>query len=167
MTDGVAIRAARPDDDVERVMALLALLALEPQPAADPARLARVWTDIFAQRGRTLFLAEDGTELVGTLDSIVVPNLTRGARPYLVVENVIVAPAHRRRGIGAALLDTAVAHAVAAGCYKLQLISANTRPQAHEFYQRAGFSSTAQGYRRYLTSATTRSARSPGWSGSS
>lgn len=56
----------------------------------------------------------------------------------------------RRRGIGRALLDAAVAHARAEGCHKLQLVSAGRRGEAHALYAAAGFSDAFQGYRRYL-----------------
>ncbi len=87
---------------------------------------------------------------VGTATCVVVPNLTRGGRPYMLIENVVVSAAVRRRGVGRRLLDAALGLAVAAGCYKVQLLSNATRVEAHAFYEACGFRPLAQGYRMYL-----------------
>jgi hypothetical protein len=42
---------------------------------------------------------------VGTADVTLLANAAR-ARPYLLVENVVVAEGHRGAGVGRALLDT-------------------------------------------------------------
>ncbi len=65
--------------------------------------------------------------MVGTVDCAILPNLTRGGRAFMVVENVVVASAARRGGVGAVLMDAAVTLARAAGCYKVQLLSRMTR----------------------------------------
>lgn len=145
------IRAAGRDD-LAAVRALLDELHATPDPW-DDARAAAALEAILADPRRRLLIAEadDGDgEPAGTIDVIVVPNLTRGARPYAVIENVVVAARFRRRGIGRALLDAAVAHARAEGCYKLQLVSAAQRGEAHALYAAAGFSAAFQGYRLYL-----------------
>jgi GNAT superfamily N-acetyltransferase len=149
---GVEVRPAR-DGDLPVVRALLAELhagdAADLAPDAT-ARAEAAFAAILADPRRRLLLAFLDGAPAGTLDVVVVPNLTRGARPYGVIENVVVAAAARRRGIGGALLDAAVAHARAEGCYKLQLISAARRTAAHAFYEAGGFSADFQGYRRYL-----------------
>lgn len=142
----------RPADveDLGALRALLEELHSEPDPW-DDARAAAALEAIVRDPRRRLLVAEvDDGEPVGTVDVVVVPNLTRGARPYAVIENVVVARRFRRRGIGRALLDAAVEHARAEGCYKLQLISAARRGEAHALYAAAGFSDAFQGYRRYL-----------------
>ncbi|MEU1590413.1 GNAT family N-acetyltransferase [Micromonospora sp. NPDC005710] len=146
----VVVRAATPQDDPEQVFDVLRHLAPDAvRPGAD--LLATAWRDLHAQRGRRLLLAVAGDTLVGTLDTLVAPNLTHGARPYMVVENVVVAPEWRRRGVARALLLTALDDATAAGCYKVQLVSHAARTDAHRFYASLGFARSAVGYRRYLT----------------
>ncbi|WP_445151978.1 GNAT family N-acetyltransferase [Baekduia sp. Peel2402] len=141
------IRAARIDD----LPALRSLLAeLHPDDPWDDAAARFTFDAILADTRRRLLLAVADGAPAGTIDVIVVPNLTRGARPYAVIENVVVAARARRLGIGRALLDAAVAHARSEGCYKLQLISAGRRGEAHAFYEACGFSSAFQGYRLYL-----------------
>ncbi|MBB6172082.1 GNAT superfamily N-acetyltransferase [Nocardiopsis mwathae] len=115
-----------------------------PQDSAD-----RIWADIAVQRGRTVLVADQEGTPVGTADCTVLPNLTRGGRSILLVENVVVAAAHRRRGIGRRLMGSVVRLAESNGCYKVQLLAAD-EAEAHLFYRSCGFGSTAPGFRRYL-----------------
>ncbi|MEK8106002.1 GNAT family N-acetyltransferase [Micromonospora sp. M12] len=60
-------------------------------------------------------------------------------------------------GVGAgcrALMAAALDEAAAADCYKVQLLSNAARTDAHQFYSAVGFTRSAVGYRRYLTTAT-------------
>jgi N-acetylglutamate synthase-like GNAT family acetyltransferase len=134
---------------------LPALLALYAELHPDDVRLPlpdalRAWHAIEAQPGRVIVLAESDGAVAGTADCATLPNLTRGARPFMLVENVIVTAQRRRSGIGAALLDAVVALARDADCYKIQLLSRATRHAAHAFYESRGFRAVAQGYRVYL-----------------
>jgi GNAT superfamily N-acetyltransferase len=145
----ISVRAAQEAD----LPALLALYAqLHPGDPPLPATAALpIWAEIGAQRGRAILLAESAGVPAGTADCTVLPNLTRGGRPFMLVENVVVAAHQRRRGVGAALLDAAVARAQAAGCYKAQLLSRTDRSDAHSFYEACGFTPAAHGYRRYFS----------------
>jgi GNAT superfamily N-acetyltransferase len=145
----ISVRAAQEAD----LPALLALYAqLHPGDPPLPAAAALpIWAEIGAQRGRAILLAGSAGVAAGTADCTVLPNLTRGGRPFMLVENVVVAADQRRRGVGAALLDAAVARAQAAGCYKAQLLSRTDRTDAHSFYEACGLTPAAHGYRRYFT----------------
>jgi GNAT superfamily N-acetyltransferase len=144
---GVAIRHAQRDD----LPAVLALYReLNPDdPSLDAGSADAAWERIRSQAGRSVLLADTGSQVVGTLDCFVLPNLTRGARSIMFIENVVVAGAYRRGGIGARLLEHAVGLARSAECYKVQLLSA-AEPPAHAFYAAQGFAASARGYRRYL-----------------
>jgi GNAT superfamily N-acetyltransferase len=82
--------------------------------------------------------------LLATCTAAIVPNLTRGARPYAVVENVWTHPGSRRQGLGSAVLQELLSRYWAAGCYKVMLLSASHRGAAHEFYERNGFDKHAK-----------------------
>ncbi|MFE4535224.1 GNAT family N-acetyltransferase [Streptomyces scopuliridis] len=143
----ITIRPAAETD----LHALLALYAeLNPDDAPLPAESARsIWAAVRHQQGRTVLVADlDGTP-VGTADCVVLPNLTRGGRSILVVENVVVANTHRRRGVGRQLMDATARLAGSTGCYKIQLLAADGQ-EAHTFYRACGFRPLAQGFRRYL-----------------
>jgi GNAT superfamily N-acetyltransferase len=89
--------------------------------------------------------------LVGTIDSFLTANLTHGGRPYMTIENLVVDAAHRRQGVGAALINAVVTEARSVGCYKVQLLSNQARREAHRFYEKVGFLPSAQGYRMYFS----------------
>ena len=86
-----------------------------------------------------LLVAEEEGAVVGSLYLVVAPNVTHGARPWCVIENVIVEEGRRRRGIGRALMDRALELAREARCYKVFLGSNVKRADAHEFYRALGF----------------------------
>ncbi|MFC4565994.1 GNAT family N-acetyltransferase [Nocardiopsis mangrovi] len=110
----------------------------------------RAWTRMEGDPDRTVVVAERRGQIIGTLDLIVVANLTHDAQPWAVVDNVVVDAGCRRRGIGRALMDDAVDRAARAGCYKIELLSHESRGSAHEFYRALGFSDFVEGFRRYL-----------------
>jgi GNAT superfamily N-acetyltransferase len=133
--------------DLDALRRLLAELHPDDEPVADPAG---TWRRIEEQPGRTILVADRGGELLGTVDLAILPNLTRGGRPFMLVENVVVAAAARRAGVGRLLLSAAVERARAAGCYKAQLLSRKDRAAAHAFYEACGLRPVAAGYRIYL-----------------
>ncbi|MGI9431307.1 MAG: GNAT family N-acetyltransferase, partial [Myxococcota bacterium] len=82
--------------------------------------------------------------LLATCTAAIVPNLTRGARPYAVIENVWTHPSARRRGLGSAALRQLLDRCWNADCYKVMLLSGARREEAHEFYERNGFDKHAK-----------------------
>ncbi|MFJ4837218.1 GNAT family N-acetyltransferase [Streptomyces sp. NPDC088746] len=143
----ITVRPAAEAD----LSALLALYGeLNPDDAPLPQASAdAVWAAISKQQGRTVLVAEADGTVAGTADCIVMPNLTRGGRAILFVENVVVAGSFRRRGLGRRLVEAAVGLGKAAGCYKVQLLAADDE-YVHTFYRACGFKALAEGFRRYI-----------------
>jgi GNAT superfamily N-acetyltransferase len=143
----IIIRPAA-ESDLPALMALYGELNPDDEPlTADAAQ--DIWRAISDQHGRIVLVADVGDVLAGTADCTVLPNLTRGGRSILFVENVVVAESHRRQGIGRLLMDAATQLAESAGCYKIQLLAAD-EPEVHTFYHACGYRPLAQGFRRYL-----------------
>jgi GNAT superfamily N-acetyltransferase len=141
------IREANEED----AAALVDLLVqLHPRYPGDPAQAAELMPVILRNPGRTLLVADRGTQLVGTADVLVVPNITHGGRPWAIVENVVVDRHARGAGVGAALLTETLRLARDAGCYMLQLLSLSHRIEAHAFYRKLGFEPVAAGFRLYV-----------------
>lgn len=82
--------------------------------------------------------------LVAVCNAQIVLNLTRGARPYAIIENVITHPDFRRRGIGRALLTELIRKCDRFDCYKIMLMSDSRRTEAHAFYRSIGFDESAK-----------------------
>lgn len=89
-----------------------------------------------------VFIGEVDGEAVASCYLNIIPNLTRGGRPYGVIENVVTHPDHRRRGLGRAILRHALDAAWKADCYKVMLMTGN--PDNIAFYEAAGFDASAK-----------------------
>ncbi len=146
--DGLHVRSAIPED-LPELLSLLCQLHEEDSPA-DPEQLRATFVEMLAAPARVILIAVRAGAVVGTLDLSVVANLTHRGRPWADVENVVVDAAHRRQGVGAALIAVAAELARELGCYKLQLLSRADRLAAHALYERTGFTAPVHGYRRYL-----------------
>jgi GNAT superfamily N-acetyltransferase len=110
-------------------------------------RTRQQWADTIATPRRSVLIAEVDGVPAGTADVTLMANAAR-ARPYLLVENVVVAEAHRGSGVGRVLMDAARQRARAAGCYKLQL-SAVDAP-AFAFYERLGMRHDGRTYKDFF-----------------
>lgn len=149
-SDGLLIRRAKPEDLAD-LLSLLAQMHNEDPPSPPGENLLGVYREILSNPSRALLVAVAGESVVGTLDLLVVPNMSHGGQPWAAIENVVVDQAHRRQGIGGALVDVATDLARSHGCYKLQLVSHQRRDAAHALYRHARFDAPVAGYRRYLT----------------
>lgn len=78
------------------------------------------------------------------LGGIPIPNLTRSAAPYAVIENVVVDKALRDTGRGKQLMAATLQIAWNAGCYKAMLMTGSRNPATHTFYRACGFSADAK-----------------------
>ncbi|MBI5786691.1 MAG: GNAT family N-acetyltransferase [Rhodocyclales bacterium] len=85
------------------------------------------------------YFAEAGGEIVGTLSLNVFPVLSGTMRSEAIAEAVVIRPQYRGRGLGRAMLRTAMKMAADKGAYKLALSSNLRRLDAHRFYDGMGF----------------------------
>ena len=126
------------EGDLDGILLLLRELNPDdPELAADVARTN--WMAMLNQSGLTVCVAELGGELVATCALLIVPNLTRSARPYALIENVVTLSAHRKRGYARAVLQFSLAQAWRSNCYKVMLSTSARSPGVLEFYRRCGF----------------------------
>ncbi len=131
------VREALPDD-LPAVLALYRHLnPADPDLAIADAR--PVWDHLLQSPMTTIAVAEFDKVLAATCMLAIIPNLTRGGRPFGVIENVVTDPAFRGRGLGTAVLHCAMQAAWNQGCYKIMLSSGRTEPSTLRFYEKAGF----------------------------
>ena len=148
------IREAGDEDQALVVRMRLAFLADESGPEAVSEALAadtRRFVLAEHESGRLRsWLAEDGDECVGIVSLVlhaVPPNPRVASDVEGYVVNMYVAPAHRGRGTGRALLDTLEAAARAAGLRRLTLHATDAgRP----LYEAAGFTTDDTWMKRFL-----------------
>lgn len=145
----MAIVRPATEQDIPRILELYQELTGERHDLTR-YQIGPVLAEITSMTGHELLVAEEDSVVVGTMVLLVVPNLSHGALPWAIVENMVVDQEYRRRGIGRVLMEYAIARARQAGCYKVQLFSHKKRRQAHKFYRSLGFETSAHGFRLYI-----------------
>ena len=125
------------DADFAALSELLRQLNPDDPAPSDASRAA--FDAILMAPNLHLFVAEDADGLCGTCYLNVLPNLSRAGRPYALIENVVTDAARCGQGIGEKLMQTALAAAREAGCYKVMLLSGRHDPRVHAFYRKCGF----------------------------
>jgi GNAT superfamily N-acetyltransferase len=123
--------------------ALCDLLALlfdqEAEFQPDAAAQLRGLTAILGEPDIGLILvARQGDELAGMVNLLFTISTALGGRVALL-EDMVVAPAHRGGGIGTRLLQAAIACAQAQGCRSITLLTDAVNEPAQRFYARQGF----------------------------
>lgn len=147
------IRRARLDD----LPALMAIFAADTLgghgDSADPAALPdyeAAFRRIEASPNDALFVAELDGEVVGTFQTTLIVSLTSRGAANLTVEAVQTRHDMRGRGIGAAMMNFAIAEARRLGARQVQLMSNAARGDAHRFYERLGFAKSHAGFKMKL-----------------
>ena len=130
------IRLARPGD----LPGLLDLYQhLNPSdPRLPQALAAKPWDALLRSELIRVVVAERRAELVASCLLILVPNIMRGGQSFAVIENVVTHAAHRRQGLGHAVLAHAMEIAWAADCYKVTLATGTSQESTLAFYATAG-----------------------------
>lgn len=151
--DGLTIREAT-HDDVEGIVAVLADDTVgghgnTTAPEARPGYLA-AFERIAASQGDRLYVAVLGDAVVGTFQTTMITVMNRFGRPDMTVESVHVAARMRGRGVGAAMMEHAIAEARRLGAGRVQLTSNAKRTDAHRFYERLGFAKSHVGFKLRL-----------------
>ena len=117
-------------DDLPAMLALYRHLSPE-DPLLEPEQVRADYA--------RLLVADVGGAVVASCLLLIVPNLTRGGRPFAIIENVVTHSDHRRQGLGTRLLALASKRAQAANCYKLMLATGRSDEGVLRFYEQAGF----------------------------
>ena len=131
------VRSARVDE-IDAVIALYEWLFAPPglrPPSWDERRAAVALEQAITSPDSVVLVADAGEALVGFCTAYFELHSVRfGNRVW--VEDLAVDPARRSEGIGKRLLDAAKDWARERGATHLELDSAETRPDAHRFYER-------------------------------
>ncbi|HEV7713473.1 MAG TPA: GNAT family N-acetyltransferase [Asanoa sp.] len=98
----------------------------------------------------TVVVADLDGEVVGTMQLILIPSLSRRGAWRLEIEAVRVASAHRGAGLGRQMIGWAIDEARARGCVLVQLTTDKRRTDAKRFYESLGFAATHEGMKLAL-----------------
>ena len=104
--------------------------------------LRETWAQILHDPNHHRIVNEVNGKIVSSCVCVIIPNLTRGVRPYAFIENVVTDSACRGKGYATECLNHAKALALAHNCYKMMLLTGSKSGSTLSFYRRAGYNNT-------------------------
>lgn len=125
--------------DIKNIRRLYAQLNPDDPEVTDGRDLATLAT-IENSKWLLLFVGLIHDRIVATCYLNVIPNLSRDASPYGLIENVVVDLEFRNEGYGKEIMRHALDRAWKLGCYKVMLQTGSKRESTHKFYESCGFS---------------------------
>lgn len=82
--------------------------------------------------------------LISSCTLTLTPNLTRGCRPYGMIENVVTGAGFRKRGFAKAVLEKTLGFSWSSNCCKVMLMTGRTDEAAFRQYESVGFNRYAK-----------------------
>jgi GNAT superfamily N-acetyltransferase len=135
----IRVRLAN-EADIPALSELLSLLfEQEAEFTPDRERQMRGLRMIVAQPDiGQIFCAVEGERIVGMVSTLFTVSTVEGGRAAWM-EDLIVHPDQRGKGIGISLLREAISRARVVGCTRITLLTDPANDRAHRLYQRLGF----------------------------
>ena len=85
--------------------------------------LKSIWNMIIQDENHHIIVNEIDGKIVSSCVCVIIPNLTRGIRPYAFIENVVTHSDYRGKGYAKQCLNFAKEIAVKTNCYKMMLLT--------------------------------------------
>ena len=126
--------------DLPRLVELLGILfESEAEFSADAEKQRVALQAILADTGKgKIYVAREGRQVVAMASLLYTISTAEGGKAA-IFEDLVVAPEHRKRGIGEALLKHVVAEARAEGVLRITLLTDMQNERAQAMYRRVGF----------------------------
>ncbi|GAB3034505.1 GNAT family N-acetyltransferase [Natronobiforma cellulositropha] len=130
-------------DELDDLLALYRMLNPD-DPELEPAQVSDLWDEMLRDESLEIVVVEHDGRLVSSCVLSMTANLTRGARPFAVIENVVTHEGYRGNGFGTRCVRTATTIAARRDCYKIMLLTGSDERWKHEFYEDCGFDRDAK-----------------------
>ncbi len=104
--------------------------------------LSDTWNTIINDKNHHVILNVTDGIIVSSCVCVIIPNLTRGIRPYAFIENVVTHKHYRGKGYATECLNFAREIARENNCYKMMLLTGSKSQNTLDFYSKAGYNST-------------------------
>lgn len=116
-----------------------------------PDKMRQAFRRLEKNKNYTFLGVKHEDNLVGSVMGILCEELYGECRPFMVVEDVIVDQACRRRGIGSLLMRKIEERATRCNCSYLMLVTDSSRHEAYGFYGSLGYHPEKyRGFKKYL-----------------
>lgn len=103
--------------------------------------LMSIWETIIKDENHHIIVNEIDNKIVSSCVCVIIPNLTRGIRPYAFIENVVTHIDYRGKGYATDCLNFAKEIAEKSNCYKMMLLTGSKNESTLNFYRGAGYNS--------------------------
>ena len=107
----------------------------------DSLHLQQVWSEMISDQRHHVIVKEMEGRIVSSCICVIIPNLTRGLRPYALIENVVTREEDRGKGYASSCLEYAKQIAKEENCYKMMLLTGSKNAITQNFYKGAGYNS--------------------------
>lgn len=128
-------------DELEKLLSLYQFLNPDDPLLKVNQKLQEHWQAILTDPFIHHLVVEEDGHMITSCTLVIIKNLTRSARPYALIENVVTRPEYRKKGYGTTVLQKAVELAKEQDCYKVMLMTGRKDESTLRFYEQAGFKS--------------------------
>jgi len=101
--------------------------------------IKKLWNRIISDPDHHIIVGVENDEIISSCVLLIIPNLTRGQRPYALIENVVTHAHHRNKGYATKILAFAREIALQNNCYKIMLMTGSKDSAILRFYENAGY----------------------------
>ena len=129
------------ENDLKGILELYLFLH-EKEIPEETEQLKTTWEQIIKDDNHHLIVCEIDGKIVASCVCVIIPNLTRGVRPYAFVENVVTHGDYRNKGYATDCLNYAKKIAEENNCYKMMLLTGSKEEKTLDFYEHAGYNSS-------------------------
>ena len=126
-------------NELSSLLDLYKYLHSDESPLPAEELLNQVWDSFLTDPKIHCVVGDVEGRLAASCTLVIIPNLTRGAHPYGLIENVVTHPEYRKKGIGSSLLRYTLQLAWEKQCYKVMLLTGRQEEETLRFYEKAGF----------------------------
>lgn len=130
--------------ELDELLSLYRMLNPDDPKLERDDQLFEQWQQMCRDESLSIVVTEHDDRLVASCVLSITPNLTRGARPFGLIENVVTHEAYRRNGFARRCLQKAIEIAEDHDCYKVMLLTGSDTEWKHEFYESCGFDKDAK-----------------------
>lgn len=134
----VVIRKAEKAD-LEEILSLYNQPDMDNGAVLDTTAAEHIFDKMKKYPDYCIYVAEIGSEVVGTFALAIMDNLAHSGTPSGLIEDVVVSATLQGKGIGRSMMEQAIMVCREKGCYKVALSSNLKREKAHRFYEGIGF----------------------------